>query len=86
MESREMDLQMEIHSTNLDYKRKRDQASAKNSRISLLHQLAVVQAISNLIEALACLNPPRLPDTIPAQARPPTTDTATPLLAPQDGH
>ena len=58
VESRKMDLHMEIHSANLDYKRERDRAVAENSRVSLLHQSAVVQAISSLAEALARLNPP----------------------------
>ena len=63
MESRKIDLHIEIHSSNLDYKWKRDRAAIENSRISLLHQSAVVQAISSLVEALAHLNPLRVPDS-----------------------
>jgi hypothetical protein len=86
MESRKMDLHMEIHSANLDYKHERDQAAAENSRISILHQSAVVQAISSLAEALARQNPPQVLDNALAQAGPPTIDIAVPPTAPQDGY
>ena len=86
VESMKMDLHMEIYSANLDNKCKWDQAVVENSRISLLHQSTVVQAISSLIEALARLNPPRVPNSAPAQAESPTIDIAALLPAPHDRH
>ena len=86
VESRKMDLYMEIHLANLDYKHERDWAIAENSRISLLHLSAVVQAISSLAEALARLNLPRVLDSAPAQVEPPTINIAAPLPTSQDEH
>jgi hypothetical protein len=65
VERKTIDLQIETHSTNLDYKRERFMASVENTRISLLYQLAVVQAISSLAKALACLNQPQVVENPP---------------------
>ena len=56
---------MEIHSANLEYKRERDRVAAENSRISLLHQSAVVQAVSSLAKALARINHPQCVENPP---------------------
>jgi hypothetical protein len=59
MKTKKLILQVELHSTNLEYKREADMIVAKNTRHSLFLQLAVVQAISSLAGALAHLNQPQ---------------------------
>ena len=71
MESRKINFQKEIHDANLDYKRERDRALAENTRISLLHQSAVVTAISNLAEALRGLNQRQTAQPHPNSSAPP---------------
>jgi hypothetical protein len=63
MEMRKLDLQVELHAANLEYKRERDRTAVENARLSLFHQSAVVQAISSLAEALGQINQPRSLET-----------------------
>jgi hypothetical protein len=77
METRKLDLQVELHSANLEYKRERDRTAAENTRLSLFHQSTVVQAISNLAEALGRFNQPQPArnSTNTAPVAPTTEDT-----------
>jgi hypothetical protein len=77
MEGRKMDLQKEIHDVNLAYKRERDRTVAKNMRVSLLHQSAVVIAISNLSEALGHLKQGDSPQSQATTSAPPIPMTNT---------
>lgn len=86
METRKLDLQVELHSANLEYKRERDTTTAENIRLSLFHQSAVVQAISSLTQALSRLNQPQLThnsaNTVPVA---PTTETPLLVLEKHEG-
>lgn len=80
MESKKIELQKEIHVANLEYKKDRDRTAADNMRVSLLHQSAVVTAISNLATALGRMHEREHAEAPLHHCTPPDRATSTPTL------